>query len=79
MLKLVPDKNSPDVTLHLFQAIEAHPEVKPRYQGLLRVDPRLNARIAAAIKELLFRENDEVVKVSPEECRLIKTYTRFKP
>ncbi len=79
MLQLVPDKNSPDITLLVFQAIQANRRVQPRYEGLLRQDANLNARIAQALKDLLYRENDEVIKVKPEECRLIKSYTRFKP
>jgi hypothetical protein len=79
MLQLVTEKNSPDITLLVFQAIEANKRVQPRYQGLLRQDSGLNMRIAKAIKDLLYLENDVEIKVKPGECSLIKSYTRFKP
>jgi hypothetical protein len=79
MLKLVADKNSPDITLLVFQAIEANRSVQPRYEGLLRQDSRVNARIGKMVKEILNRENDREIKVKSEECRLIGSYMRFKP
>jgi hypothetical protein len=79
MLKMVADKNSPDVTLLLFQAIEANPSVKPRYEGLTRADSRVNARIGKMVKEILNRENDREIRVKPSDCKLIGSYMRFKP
>ena len=79
LLKYVPDKNSPDVTLHAFQTIEHSDNFGPRHAVLRKADPGVNARIAQMIKKLLGRENDEEIPVSRSECSLIKSYTRFKP
>ncbi len=79
LLKYVPDKNSPDVTLHAFQTIEGSDNFAPRHAMLRKADPRVNARIGQTIKKLLGRENDEEISVSRSECSLIKSYTRFKP
>ena len=79
LLKYVPDKNSPDVTLHAFQTIECSDNFAPSQAILRKADPRVNARIGQTIKKLLGRENDEEISVSRSECSLIKSYTRFKP
>lgn len=78
-LKYVPDKPSPDVTLHVFQFIEKNPGFSERYKVLRKGDPRVNARIAQVIKRLLNRENWEEVAVPKDPCSLVRSYMRFKP
>jgi hypothetical protein len=77
VLRHVPDVGSPDVTLHVFQAIEANPDFLRRYRDFQTQDARVNGRIAQLVKRLGHRENLERRIVLPKTCGLIRSYTRF--
>jgi hypothetical protein len=83
ILKTIPREQhaSPDITLLVFQAIEAKRAVLgTRYRQLGGgKHSSLNAQIGATVKDLLGRENDTIQSVSDTQCTLIENYTRFKP
>lgn len=80
LLSAVPDPCAPDVTLHVFQAIEANPTYLRLYEALVG-DARsaVNARIGKLIKDLTGREADKARHVPKGASSLIKRYMRFKP
>ncbi len=76
------DKKSPDITLFVFQRIqEQSAKFGSRYRMLRATQDSdsLNRFIAVAVKAELGRETDTEITVTPQQCTLIKTYTRFKP
>lgn len=83
VLREIPaaQQRSPDITLIVFQTIEAKRALLgARYRQLGgSKGSSLNAQIGMTVKTLLGRDNDTVEAVSDEQCSLIENYTRFKP
>jgi hypothetical protein len=74
------EKSSPDVTLFFFQIIERTPEFMKIYQKLGGLDrpQSVNPQIGKMIKKILGKELLAQVSISPDDCTLISSYTRFK-
>ncbi len=79
ILPEIDDQDSPDVTLHVFQYIERHPNVLAEYRELGDKNSA-NKAIGRAVKKILGRETEQNrISVSPKICSLITFYTRYKP